>query len=347
LAAGDWRYYRVEVPVAAPAEWNVSFTEQSGEVELYVRDTSPPGRGYYSDWVPIRDWSSDSKNQGPYPGALVRGTHTFTPPPLRPGHTYYLGFRARSDAVFSVSSLTSGGTLAASPLDFFGGTLQTSLAPRAAVLYRVDVPPEATRWRHTATHVAEVLVCLEQGSLPRTDSSHWRSFLENSPLSQGLNAIDGWPWLPNQSYYLLVTNTTDQTQPFTLVMDGRTAATEDEDLDGLPDVWETQQFGNLWAQSGASDADNDGLTNLEEFQLGSNPLNSDTRGRLDTIQVTLAGEVQLHVVGEPGLRYELQGSENLFDWFTVDLLTNSAGGLWFRPGTSSRPAQFYRTVIQP
>jgi hypothetical protein len=32
LNAGDWRYYRVQLPAAAPLEWNVSFTEQSGQV---------------------------------------------------------------------------------------------------------------------------------------------------------------------------------------------------------------------------------------------------------------------------------------------------------------------------
>lgn len=58
----------------------------------------------------------------------------------------------------------------------------------------------------------------------------------------------------------------------------------DSDSDGLSDNWELRYFGNLGA-SAAEDADNDGLTNLEEFQLASpgtasypNPASADTDG---------------------------------------------------------------------
>lgn len=44
----------------------------------------------------------------------------------------------------------------------------------------------------------------------------------------------------------------------------------DSDADGLPDWWELQYFGNL-SQSGSGDPDNDGLTNLQEYQQGRNP----------------------------------------------------------------------------
>lgn len=51
----------------------------------------------------------------------------------------------------------------------------------------------------------------------------------------------------------------------------------DSDADGLPDSWETAQFGNL-GQGPNGDADLDGLTNLREFQLGTNPSRADTDG---------------------------------------------------------------------
>jgi IPT/TIG domain/Bacterial TSP3 repeat len=44
----------------------------------------------------------------------------------------------------------------------------------------------------------------------------------------------------------------------------------DSDGDGLPDSWETLHFGNL-NQTAGGDPDGDGLTNLQEFQLGRNP----------------------------------------------------------------------------
>lgn len=49
----------------------------------------------------------------------------------------------------------------------------------------------------------------------------------------------------------------------------------DTDSDGLPDWWELEKFGNL-DQDPGGDADNDGLTNLQECQLGTNPTSADT-----------------------------------------------------------------------
>ncbi len=61
----------------------------------------------------------------------------------------------------------------------------------------------------------------------------------------------------------------------------------DTDNDGLPDAWELQHFGNL-QQGSAADSDNDGLTNLQEYQNGTNPLadDSDNDGMPDGYEVT-------------------------------------------------------------
>lgn len=50
----------------------------------------------------------------------------------------------------------------------------------------------------------------------------------------------------------------------------------DTDSDSLPDGWETSYWGNTTSQSGADDADGDGLTNLQEYQMGTNPITADT-----------------------------------------------------------------------
>lgn len=55
------------------------------------------------------------------------------------------------------------------------------------------------------------------------------------------------------------------------------AGNSDTDGDSLPDAWETTYFGGISATPGG-DADNDGLTNLEEFVLGTSPIDSDTDG---------------------------------------------------------------------
>jgi hypothetical protein len=42
------------------------------------------------------------------------------------------------------------------------------------------------------------------------------------------------------------------------------------DYDGLSDAWEVEYFGSLERQAG-DDADSDGMTNLQEYQCGTNP----------------------------------------------------------------------------
>ena len=50
----------------------------------------------------------------------------------------------------------------------------------------------------------------------------------------------------------------------------------DEDLDGLADSFERRFFGGSEPFESLDDSDNDNLTNLQEYQLSSNPLNPDT-----------------------------------------------------------------------
>ncbi len=52
----------------------------------------------------------------------------------------------------------------------------------------------------------------------------------------------------------------------------------DEDGDGLLDAWEIQYFGNIAAHDGSADPDGDGLNNLAEQELGTNPTLADTDG---------------------------------------------------------------------
>ncbi|WP_339138386.1 MAG: right-handed parallel beta-helix repeat-containing protein [Candidatus Electrothrix sp. GW3-4] len=50
----------------------------------------------------------------------------------------------------------------------------------------------------------------------------------------------------------------------------RTITPDDSDGDGLPDAWEQQYFGNF-SHELFEDADNDGYSNLEEYEAGSDP----------------------------------------------------------------------------
>ncbi|HEX5222317.1 MAG TPA: chitobiase/beta-hexosaminidase C-terminal domain-containing protein [Verrucomicrobiae bacterium] len=56
-----------------------------------------------------------------------------------------------------------------------------------------------------------------------------------------------------------------------------TECVTDRDGDGLPEDWELEHFGRL-DQNGGGDFDSDGLSNLQEYQLGLNPAEDDTDG---------------------------------------------------------------------
>lgn len=84
-----------------------------------------------------------------------------------------------------------------------------------------------------------------------------------------------WSWGYNSKGQLGSGTTTNRHLP-TIV----TISTTDSDNDDLPDTWEENAFGNLYKGSAGDDdtAGPDGLTNLEEYLLGTNAANRDTDG---------------------------------------------------------------------
>jgi len=77
--------------------------------------------------------------------------------------------------------------------------------------------------------------------------------------------------------------------------------TRDQDMDGLPDVYEAIVTRTVYDAPGASsdansDPDGDGVTNLAEFNLGSNPLVSDNPLNFTNVNpgATIVGETFLH-----------------------------------------------------
>jgi hypothetical protein len=110
----------------------------------------------------------------------------------------------------------------------------------------------------------------------------------------------------------------------------------DADADGMPDVWETDRFGSVSAVNGAADydKDGDGLKNLEEYILGTDP-NVETSCLALNIAL-IKGQV---VVSYPTVRaagmaymgksrfYDLQGRGGLIGgtWAPVPGATNVPG----------------------
>jgi hypothetical protein len=295
LAGGDWRYYRFSTPTAVPFAFNLTFSQQSGDVWVYLRDTVPPGNGLSGVVGDIKDSVSDNKNNGPYSTHDRAGTYLFSAPPTRLGQVQYIGVRAINDAVFSLN-ITTNGQVSVEPQEiaFYGGTGTAFIPPASQAVFRVDVPAEATRWKHAATHAAGVVLYLEQGTLPnKTGGEDYRSpaGVANSTLNNPLVTWNptlkqyqpaAWPWIPGQPYFLIVSNTTALAQDFSIVMDGRDPATDDNDNDHLPDYWELFYFGNI-APVGGTDSDADGVSNEDEFLEGTNPVDAQSfRARLLT-----------------------------------------------------------------
>ena len=69
----------------------------------------------------------------------------------------------------------------------------------------------------------------------------------------------------------------------------------DTDGNGLPDAWELRYFGGLGAATSA-DADNDGLTNAQEWELGSNPIVATLSGQRPVLSL-LGGDNQTGATG--------------------------------------------------
>jgi hypothetical protein len=245
LNGGDWRYYRVQFPSNAPANWNLTFSRSLGSARVFVRDSVPPGDGnrtadysdpnynpgtpyeyaypgpYYYSSFDLQSWARDGKNQGPYPRFDAPGTYSISPPPLRPGSVYYLGVWSPNDTTFSISSSTSGGSvIVTNQIAFVGGSANATLAPGGSVRYRMDVPASATRIVFDVQNAGGLVFALEQGTLAQAGGpAHWVSADPAIHFNQSLLTPGLWPWLPGYSYYLAVTNPTAASANFSLGME--------------------------------------------------------------------------------------------------------------------------------
>jgi hypothetical protein len=288
LAEKDWRYYRVTIPrEGIPTNWLPAFTRLHGTAQLYIRDTIPPF-SYVKNTVnsaasiTFQDWGTDTRNKvatGAYLKTPAPGAVSLPVPPLRPGSTYYLGFYGASGGAFEVSSSLAPGQLALdAEMSYDAGSSSFEVPAGQKRLIRFRVPPEATRLKFDCVQSAAGLVVkLEQGAPPdlaagvsahlQTPAVPPASFIVNRALGTQ------WPFVPDQDYYLLLSNPTAAAIGSTVTMKGVNAQTEDEDLDGLPDVWERGYFPSHTTYNAAADPDLDGSTNLQEFLNGTLPNN--------------------------------------------------------------------------
>lgn len=117
-----------------------------------------------------------------------------------------------------------------------------------------------------------------QGAQWRVNGGPWNNSGLQIALQAGgtyvvdYRAVTGWVAPSNETVSIANNLTTAVVRAYTLDQ-----SLTDSDNDGLPDAWEVQYFGGL-QQGPTGDPDGDGLTNLQEYQYGTNPTNADTDG---------------------------------------------------------------------
>ena len=241
LLETDWRYYRVDMPANPedmPTEWNITFSDPAENVVMYIRDTIPPGlwettsmssaTAYHNprDWTRDGFWSQNRQG-GDKRRFTSPGTHTLTGDMLRPGKTYYLGFRADSASTFAVSSDIGEETIGSiyglfSSIEGTGAWLEEDLAPGDVKTWAVDFPAEAQRWRSVTSNNPEVEFYVGFNGLLPDFEGEW-NFLESEGVSDWVgqrNFASSYRDFET-TFYLTAVNTSGEMESFSMFIDWR------------------------------------------------------------------------------------------------------------------------------
>ena len=132
-----------------------------------------------------------------------------------------------------------------------------------------------------------------------------------------------------------------------LMADG---VTLDNDGDGIPDWWMMQYFGHPTGQASDqsfawNDPAGDGLSNLQKYLLGLNPL-VPARPYLQPLLSPTNGNYALNIQGLFGRSVTLEVSTDLTNWQTLTNLTSTNAVIYFEDwGVTNSGSRFYRAVV--
>ncbi|HSU56192.1 MAG TPA: GH25 family lysozyme [Candidatus Dormibacteraeota bacterium] len=131
----------------------------------------------------------------------------------------------------------------------------------------------------------------------------------------------------------------------------RVETVPDLDANGLADAWELQYFGHTGVDP-YTDADGDGVSNLQEFQAGTNPTNATSTFRIVSVTRT-NNNVRLDWTTVGGHTYSVQFASNSVSGIFADLATVSVPGSnesttnYVHNGAATGQAGFYRVRLAP
>jgi hypothetical protein len=127
------------------------------------------------------------------------------------------------------------------------------------------------------------------------------------------------------------------------------AAGADSDGDGLPDAWEQQFFGSDSAQA-AEDSDADGLSNLQEYHSGTNPVDAASLPHITGVEMTPAG-LRVSFSAVPARRYQIERCDDLLsgEWRPIAEPATASGavGQIIDPSGHGARQHFYRIRVLP
>jgi hypothetical protein len=124
----------------------------------------------------------------------------------------------------------------------------------------------------------------------------------------------------------------------------------DTDHDGIPDAWMTQYFGHATAQAGdlsrpTDDFDGDGMSNLAEYIAGTDPTNSLSYFKIESIAKTGAAIMTFQAVSNKTYSVLYTDALGVGAWSKLgDVPAQSTNRLATIQDTAVVPSRAYRLV---
>lgn len=126
----------------------------------------------------------------------------------------------------------------------------------------------------------------------------------------------------------------------------------DTDGDGLPDWWETDNFGNL-AQTAAGDPDGDGFTSFQEFLTGTSPVTANSHLAFSASARGSNAAANNFILTFPSVQdtiYQVEWSNNLSTWAPLGSAVTGTGSpiqVTDSNALNSSAKRFYRLALAP
>jgi len=146
--------------------------------------------------------------------------------------------------------------------------------------------------------------------------------------------------------FVTTSGVTLEALPGEVVFSGVAPIREDQDLDGLQDLWEIEHFRDIRAAFYSDDPDRDGANNLAEEALGSDP--NDSRSNLSLTLVRREEMLRLEWNSFEKRTYAVESSEDLLNFkrLATGLRATPPVNVYeFRMPAGSK-ATFYRILLE-